>query len=358
MFPSPYPCPVGLFSSAIRLLIPIASTTHTTYPFIPRNRYPFRQTASTSSAPNADQSMTRTASTPEPVSNTLLCPIVSQRRKWTQAEDNILRCAVQRAIGRGETPPWTRIGIEVGRRGSGVFERWTRICSGRERGPFTEAEDSIIAEEVRQRTSQNQKPRWAAIGRQLCRPRADVIVRWRNYLNPALKHSEVWTAEEDHEIRLEASRAAAAARPPRWTSLAKSLPHRSGRSISNRWHRVLSPHIITKGKFSEKECNYIKRCVHEAEKDARSINWGELARTMGRTGSAILNHWQRTLDPRLIRGSFSSTEDNIIRAGRAGGLSFAEIGRKLQRSRAAVRGHWIQKLKTSIKSSEGAAQTR
>ena len=149
-------------------------------------------------------------------------------RRWTSGEDASLRLA----IGTTDSPAWNLIANALfagpnGRTSADCRRRWETVLSkGLVKGAFTEEEDKIIIECMREgglRWMQIAERIPGRIGKQ-CRE------RWTNHLDPNLKKGG-WTREED-AILVEAQQRFGNA----WTKIAELLPGRAESAVKNRWN--------------------------------------------------------------------------------------------------------------------------
>jgi hypothetical protein len=152
----------------------------------------------------------------------------SKRGRWTKAEDEQLRLAVQEL---GEKH-WTAIAVRVpARTPIQCLHRWTKTLKpGLVKGPWNRQEDEQMIAWVQLHGTND----WAGCSAQVSgRSAKQCRERWTNTLDPNIKKG-FWSEEEDEVIFREYR-----ARGPKWTEIAKLLPGRPENAIKNRFYSTI-----------------------------------------------------------------------------------------------------------------------
>ena len=125
--------------------------------------------------------------------------------------------------------------------------------------------------------------------------------------------SKFWSALEDECLREAVEKFGAKT----WKEIAKHVPNRNHVQCLQRWNYVLRPGLI-KGAWTSQEDEMLVRVVTEFKKLAAGINWKEVAkRIVGRSGKQCRERWYFNLDPSIKTGPWTSDEDAILLAKQA-----------------------------------------
>ncbi|CAH0480694.1 unnamed protein product [Peronospora belbahrii] len=112
-----------------------------------------------------------------------------------------------------------------------------------------------------------------------------------------------WTKEEDDALRS----AVESHREKNWKAIAAQVPGRNHTQCLQRWTKVLAPGLV-KGHWSSHEDELLRRLVATEQK-----NWGDVASKIpGRTSKQCRERWHNHLDPQIVRGAYSPEEDRLI----------------------------------------------
>jgi hypothetical protein len=151
--------------------------------------------------------------------------------------------------------------------------------------------------------------------------------------------NKFWTHEEDHRlITLVSMRPG----PANWSEIAKAFPTKSETQIGERWSKVLDPSLL-KGSWTRSEDEMIMSYV--ARNGTKS--WSKLSELLpGRTGKQCRERWCNALDPAINRGPWTPAEDRtIIELHEKYGNHWTKIGELMPtRSDNAIKNRWHSAL--------------
>jgi len=155
-----------------------------------------------------------------------------------------------------------------------------------------------------------------------------------------------WTEQEDELLR-------AAVRmygPHKWSLIATHVPNRTPMQCSARWVGALNPSIL-KGRWTSQEDNALKEAVShyinsvDSQGNPQPIPWNKVSKRIPqRTGAQCQARWTEALDPRIRKGKWSPSEDEILKEGvRMFGRCWIRIAEMIDgRTQRQCRTRWLQ----------------
>ncbi|KAF4537799.1 Myb transcription protein [Lasiodiplodia theobromae] len=156
-------------------------------------------------------------------------PVV--RRRWTPAEDDILRTEAELQSKDGRPSDWKRIALRIpGRSNKDCRKRWNKIFTRINKGTWNPEEDEALREAVMQYGC-----RWAQVAQQVGSRNAEQCAkRWNHSLDPEVDRS-VWTKEEDACLLDAITKYGKS-----WKTIAEQVfPRRSTTDIKNRYSIII-----------------------------------------------------------------------------------------------------------------------
>lgn len=114
----------------------------------------------------------------------------------------------------------------------------------------------------------------------------------------------IWTKEEDDLLaKMAQSRSSVS-----WSAIAKYFPTKTAPQLAGRWEKVLNPRLV-KGSWTREEDEAILAFVQEnGDKD-----WSKLAVMLnGRTGKQCRERFKNHLDPSLVHTGWTPEEDQML----------------------------------------------
>ncbi|GIQ84628.1 Myb-related protein B [Kipferlia bialata] len=175
---------------------------------------------------------------------------------------------------------------------------------------------------------------FVSLSSELGRREETIRLHWSRVLDPKLRKGH-WTAEEDGLLRLAVTRVGNSD----WRTVAEMIPNRSDIQARYRWARMTGIQTNTKRKIESRN-SITGRWTNE--EDALLIaavnrhgagNWAAIAKDVdGRTDQQCLRHWDKVLNPDIVKGRFTPEEDrSLLRAVEALGTGrWSEVARFLE----------------------------
>ena len=149
-----------------------------------------------------------------------------QKTKWTKSEDKLLHALKEKSAG------WEEILAHFpNKTQSQILERWDKVLNQTvTKKMWTKEEDEIIVKFVEQYGTKN----WTRLAVSLPgRVGKQCRERWRNHLDPNVKHSP-WTDQED-KLLIDLHEKYG----NQWVKIAECMPGRTDNTVKNRWNSTL-----------------------------------------------------------------------------------------------------------------------
>jgi hypothetical protein len=158
-----------------------------------------------------------------------------------------------------------------------------------------------------------------------------------------------WTTEEDNLLRSLVSHT----HPNSWSTLAQYFPTKTPPQISGRWEKVLNPRLV-KGSWTREEDDVILNFVlQNGVKD-----WAKLALLLnGRTGKQCRERFKNHLDPGLLHKPWTDDEDKqLIDLHKQYGNQWTRIASLMDgRTDNCIKNRWNSTLKKRIERMQNGA---
>ena len=114
-----------------------------------------------------------------------------------------------------------------------------------------------------------------------------------------------WTAEEDARLRKLVSESATS---PSWSALVTFFPNKTAAQLSGRWEKVLNPTLIKGSWTTEEDETIIKFVEANGQKD-----WAKLALLLkGRTGKQCRERYRNHLNTSVNHDPWTEEEDKLL----------------------------------------------
>ncbi|EAY22676.1 Myb-like DNA-binding domain containing protein [Trichomonas vaginalis G3] len=155
-------------------------------------------------------------------------------------------------------------------------------------------------------------------------------------------HNNKWSAEDDALLQ----KLMTEEPTDNWPSLLPYFPGKTATQIGERWCKVLDPKLI-KGSWTREEDEMIIKFVQENG----TKNWKKLAEILpGRLGKQCRERWRNHLDPNVNRSPWTPEEDKLlIQLHEKYGNQWVKISEMFNgRSDNCVKNRWNSTLKKQI----------
>lgn len=148
-----------------------------------------------------------------------------------------------------------------------------------------------------------------------------------------------WTKSEDELLM----KMMALSERPNYSKMAASFPGKTGQQVAERWDKVLNPRLV-KGSWTRHEDEIIVQYV----KENGTKNWRSLCNLLpGRIGKQCRERWRNHLDPNINHDPWTPEEDALlISLHRKYGNHWVQISSMMpNRSDNAIKNRWNSTLK-------------
>jgi hypothetical protein len=163
------------------------------------------------------------------------------------------------------------------------------------------------------------------------------------------RRGQKWTIEEDNQLRQQILQFG-----KQWSAIASNIPNRTATQIAARWEKCIDPKL-TKGTFTREEDQVIRSFVQE--NGTRS--WPKITRALPhRTPKQCRERWFNNLDPSVVKDPWTCEEDRrIFEAYIANGPKWSVIAHELPgRTDNAIKNRWNASISKRLRIVENGEQ--
>ncbi|KAJ6217521.1 hypothetical protein RDWZM_008678 [Blomia tropicalis] len=177
---------------------------------------------------------------------------------------------------------------------------WKKITKETESRTWTPEEDTNLIELIKLHG-----PRWTTIAKHMkSRNVSQCFRRWNFVLDPKIFKGS-WTPEEDEKLRKLMEKYGS-----KWSIIAQNMGNRSSLQCRSRWNSLQNKknNVSKKDWTPEEDTNLIELVKLHGPR------WTTIAKHMkSRNVSQCIRRWKYTLDPKILKGSWTPEEDEKLR---------------------------------------------
>jgi hypothetical protein len=164
-----------------------------------------------------------------------------------------------------------------------------------------------------------------------------------------LRRGQKWTTEEDNQLRQHILQFG-----KQWSIIASHIPNRTATQIAARWEKCIDPKL-TKGTFTREEDQLIKNFVQENG----TGSWPKITQILPhRSPKQCRERWFNNLDPSVVKDPWTCEEDRLIfEAYITHGPKWSVIAHELPgRTDNAIKNRWNASISKRMRMNENGEQ--